>query len=350
MVLGDLDFRNNSIGFMRFFLAATVIWSHAYYLGGFNHEPIAQLSHGTTNAGFMAVGGFFVLSGFLITRSYESVENVGRFLWHRFLRIFPAFWICLFGTAFIFAPLVFSYERGSLAGFAADASPWSYIANNVFLAIRQNSIDGLLAHLPSPAGVNDSLWTLQYEFFCYLAIAGFGVAGMLKRKPELIVACALFIYFFNAIAAWRFGSSGATDNFFSLYFFFALGSCAYLFRDRLPMRGWIAAVAALILVTSLLTPYYAFIGPVCLSYLALFAAMKLPFRNFDRRMDLSYGIYIYAYPVQQLLALYGLYRLGFAPYLACTLAITVALAACSWFAIEKPSLSLKNATLALGRA
>ena len=104
-MLGDLDFRNNGIGFLRFFFAAVVIWSHGSTMGGYaSVEPLARLIHGAATAGFLAVGGFFVLSGFLITRSYEYVGAPGRFVWHRFLRIFPGFWICLAVTAFLLVP------------------------------------------------------------------------------------------------------------------------------------------------------------------------------------------------------------------------------------------------------
>src|SRR5580658_74946 len=102
LVLGDLDLRNNSIGFLRFLFATMVIWSHAYGNGGFGYDPLARLNPNGATAGFLGVGGFFVLSGFLITRSYETVNSVGRFIWHRFLRIFPGFWVCLVVTAFGF--------------------------------------------------------------------------------------------------------------------------------------------------------------------------------------------------------------------------------------------------------
>jgi peptidoglycan/LPS O-acetylase OafA/YrhL len=83
--------------------------------------------------------------------------------------------------------------------------------------------------------------------------------------------------------------------------------------------------------------------------LTLFAAMRLPLRGFDRRMDLSYGLYIYAFPVQQLLAMYGINAFGFTPYFLSALLIASVLAATSWFTIEKPSLSLKHLALPLGR-
>jgi peptidoglycan/LPS O-acetylase OafA/YrhL len=84
--------------------------------------------------------------------------------------------------------------------------------------------------------------------------------------------------------------------------------------------------------------------------LTLFAAMHLPMRGFDRRVDVSYGLYIYAFPVQQLLVMYGVTRFGFGTYFFSALTITLALAAASWFTIEKPSLSLKHLDLFPARA
>ena len=126
LTLGDLDFRSNSIGFLRFFFAATVVWSHAFPLGGFSEDPLNRLNFNAPTTGFLAVGGFFVLSGFLITRSYETVGSVGRFIWHRFLRIFPAFWVCLMVTAFGLAPLAFAYQHGTLHHYFTEVpAPWS---------------------------------------------------------------------------------------------------------------------------------------------------------------------------------------------------------------------------------
>jgi peptidoglycan/LPS O-acetylase OafA/YrhL len=106
-----------------------------------------------------------------------------------------------------------------------------------------------------------------------------------------------------------------------------------------------AALAAVALLATLTTRVFVPVAIPCIAYLTLFAAMRLPLRGFDRRLDLSYGLYIYAFPVQQLLALYGVGALGFAPYFLSALAIAGALAAASWFAIEKPSLSLKHLAL-----
>jgi peptidoglycan/LPS O-acetylase OafA/YrhL len=109
-----------------------------------------------------------------------------------------------------------------------------------------------------------------------------------------------------------------------------------------------AAAAATGLIFGLASHGATWLVAPSMSYLALYAAMKLPVRSFDRRMDLSYGLYIYAFPVAQLLALYRVNELGFLPYLAAGLLIAVAFAAASWFGVEKPCLSLKAVVLKTG--
>jgi peptidoglycan/LPS O-acetylase OafA/YrhL len=344
LTLGDFDFRSNSIGFLRLLFAAIVVWSHTYLLGGFGEDPVARLTGGALNAGFLSVGGFFVLSGLLITRSFERVGSVERFLWHRFLRIFPAFWVCLVVVAFGFAPLAFYYDHGALAGFtSAPYSPWSYLVSNALLQMNQYNIGALLTNVPYPSIFNKSLWTLQYEFLCYLSVAALGLIGALRLKA-VVAILFLFLLFVDSMVLWEHGKHVTTEAYgvIGLLVYFAAGSCAYLFRDHIPMRWWVAALCLITLAVGLPTRAYAFVVAPCVSYLTLFAAMKLPLRNFDRRMDFSYGLYIYAFPVQQMLALYGVNADGFVPYFFCALAIALLFAAASWFTIEKPSLSLKN--------
>ncbi len=348
-VLGDLDLRTNSIGFLRFFFAATVIWSHAYGNGGFGYDPLARLNPNGATAGFLAVGGFFVLSGFLITRSYDTVGSTGRFIWHRFLRIFPAFWVCLVVTAFGFAPLAFAYQHRTLLHYLAEVpSPWSYMTSNILLGIHQDRIGTVLAHVPIPFTLNLSLWTLNPEFFCYLCIAALGVMGAFRSGPIVIAAVALTLLAGYTGLLWRYGDIMIVQVL-TLLVYFAFGASAYLNRARIPMALWIAVPCAAALLGTLTTRAFAPVAIPCITYLTLFAAMRLPLRGFDRRMDLSYGLYIYAFPVQQLLAMWGISAFGFTPYFLSALAIAGVLAAASWFAIERPSLSLKTLALPLVR-
>ena len=115
--LGQLDFKSNAIGFLRILFASIVVWSHGWHMAGFGMDPLLVYSHGIFSSGYLAVGGFFVLSGFLITRSGETTSGPTRFLWHRISRIYPAFWACLFVTAFALAPIIYAFDSGSLRGF-----------------------------------------------------------------------------------------------------------------------------------------------------------------------------------------------------------------------------------------
>jgi peptidoglycan/LPS O-acetylase OafA/YrhL len=321
------------------------VWSHAFNLGGFGIDPLSALTKGVEDAGTIAVDGFFLLSGFLITRSFEGTGNLGRYIWHRALRIFPGFWTCLAVVAFAFAPLVFAHERGTLAGFfAGPASPTSYVTSNALLAMRQYNIGGLLATAPVPLLFNHSLWTLQYEFLCYLMVGALGTLLVMTRKPAsfllpLVGCLALF-----AAASWWRGLEQVPTSLrtLELYTFFAIGACAYLYRDRIPIRGSIAVLSLLLIAATLATRVYGAVLPFALSYLTIYAAMRLPLRDFDKRFDLSYGIYIYAFPISQLLTAFGATAFGFAAYFTAAYAGSIVLAAASWFGIEKRALALKN--------
>ena len=129
-------------------------------MGGFGSDPVEMLTHGILNAGSLAVGGFFVLSGFLLARSGERTGPT-RFLWHRVLRIYPAFWTCLIVTAFIVAPIMYAAQFGSLHGFLAmNDGPIAYVYHNATLIITQQNIGQLMSSYPDAFALNGSLWTL----------------------------------------------------------------------------------------------------------------------------------------------------------------------------------------------
>lgn len=324
------------------------MWSHAFSLGGFGIDPLSALTKGVEDVGTIAVDGFFLLSGFLITRSFEGTGNLGRYIWHRALRIFPGFWACLAVVAFAFAPLVFAHERGTLAGyFAGPDSPWWYVASNALLVMRQYNIGGLLATAPVPLLFNHSLWTLQYESLCYLMVGALGTLLAITRRPAsflvpLVGCLALFV----AASWWRGLEQVPTSlRAVELYSFFAIGACAYLYRDRIPIRGSIAVLSLLLIAVTLPTRIYGTVLPFALSYVTIYAAMRLPLRDFDKRCDLSYGIYIYAFPISQLLTAFGATAFGFTAYFTAAYAGSIILAAGSWFGIEKRTLALKSLSL-----
>ena len=371
-----LNLRDNSIDFLRLTFAAAVIVAHSYGIGGYGVGPVGKILD-MPGFGALAVFGFFFLSGFLVTRSYLSAASVWKYLWHRCLRIFPGFWCCLLVTVFVVGPIVCLKEGGTLSAYFQRGVPNSaahYIQVNFWLTMHQYRIRDLLAHAHFPYTFDGALWTLHNEFLCYLFVAGLGVSGILRRARAipLLIALGLLALYLAAMAAS--GPARAVyahllhnpyDESVSQTIYFFLGSAAYLYRDRLVLSRYLALAAFVLFAYSFVhtAPHEGLhhalgaahpapsdlsrwlgeaLMPVTFSYCVLWLAFRLPIRRFARHGDLSYGTYIYAFPIQQLLALYGLNRWGMPAYVALVLAGTLPLAFLSWRLVEKPWLSLKR--------
>jgi peptidoglycan/LPS O-acetylase OafA/YrhL len=351
--LAAFDFRHNAIGFLRLFFAALVVLAHAYVLGGFGDDPLARWNHGYWDLGNLSVGGFFVLSGFLIARSAERVGDVRRYLRHRFLRIFPAFWVCLIVVAFAIGPLIALREHVSLGGYfgAQTDPPWRYVVMNAALPIRQHGIAGLLGHVPYRTAFDGSLWTLQFEFACYLGVAALAwLGGVQQRRAVPLVFFVLWVLVFGTVLALQRapGPLGLVldSNYHlvaDLVAFFGAGVVAYLYREKIPVSHPAGILALVATALALGFPRATFVLWLALPIAVLWIATHLPLRDVDRHVDLSYGLYIYAFPLQQLCAVLGFFAAGLTVFTAVPLAGALGLAALSWFAIERPCLAAKDA-------
>jgi peptidoglycan/LPS O-acetylase OafA/YrhL len=350
------DPRANSVGFLRLLLASLVLVDHSYPLGGFGLHPLMAATAGQEGLGGLAVAGFFVLSGFLIARSAQR-SSLPRYLWHRCLRIFPAYAVCLIVTAFGFAALVWHHEHGAMTGFLTtypQDSPTRYVWMNVKLTMNQYGIDGLLGRTPfaqsGPSQAFDgSLWTLIYEFKYYLLLGALAVGGVLNRARALVVAILvavmLVVVLENAgvpgVGAYA-PALGHDVQFARLGMFFLLGSCAYLYSGRIPLDDRLGLFSAFVVYYTLHKGGFLIVGAMAFAYLLLWLAVRLPLQRVGVKRDFSYGLYIYGFPVQQTLAEYGVHRHGQALYVVASLAGSLVLAAFSWYVVEQPFLRLKN--------
>ena len=190
----ERSFRDNgTVSILRLTLALAVLFSHSITLGMFGSESIL----GKTTLGTVAVFGFFGISGFLVAGS-AARNNVGRYLWQRFLRIFPAFWICLLVTAFLFGTIVWFHNNPGLSRvcglhcYLNEANgPFGYFTNNFLLQVNQANIARTLPGGIFGYGWNASLWTLEYEFLCYFLLAVFSVFGLLRRRSLVALIAAI---------------------------------------------------------------------------------------------------------------------------------------------------------------
>jgi peptidoglycan/LPS O-acetylase OafA/YrhL len=357
--------RNNAFGFLRLALAVLVVFSHSFPVGGFGTDPLDGITKERLSIGSFAVAMFFALSGFLIARSATNCPSVFRFLWHRFLRIFPGYWVCLVVCACLFVPVMSFIEFDTLTG--AFSLPWntpqSFIIGNAglfhlnefsipgIMFIQPNTIAGLLRQNPVPCILNGTLWTLPIEVSCYLAVAALAAIGVLRRARFIIAA--LFVVSWPLYAFYYFDPVGFSGCFpirgfkflVMLCPFFVAGAACFLYREKIPYSLTLFVISVALLAASLPFGVFGLVAPLAMTYAFLWLAFALPFARFDRKGDFSYGTYIYAFPVQQTLALMRIQDHGFIVYFAGTLLLTSIFAFLSYRLIEAPCLRWKNLTV-----
>ena len=356
-VAEGLRSHDNALGLLRLVLAAAVIVSHGFPLSGAGEDPFTGLVKGQANLGGVAVFGFFAISGYLIAKSGARAD-VLTFLWHRVLRIFPAFWAVLLVGAVIVGPIAWLTMHRSLASYgAAEPSPIDYLLGNALLTIRQYGIGDIFLATPygQTAGpvLNGSLWTLAHEWICYMIIAVLVVVGIMSRPrlARVIIpigavcmgAIQVGIVFFGVNIGAHVPLLG-DPNRTQLMYVFLVGSTIAVFSRVLRLDDIAAIVAAIVVVATLAFGAFGVFGMPALAYLLLWAAARLParLRRVGAVNDYSYGVYLYGFLVEQILAGLGVYHWGYLPYLLLSLVFSGACAWVSWHVLEKRALALKD--------
>lgn len=313
--------------------------AHAFYITGNGTGP---MFHGE-NLGGWAVAGFFVLSGFLIMGS-RLRHSTGDFLVHRIARIYPAFLVVLIVTAFVFAPIAALLERGNLAGFFTTAvTPFEYIWGNLGLEVSSYSISWTLQTVPYPGAWNGSIWTLYFEFICYLAVWVLGFLAWFRRSLWFpVVLWAVSVAVQGTAGLWgRLGLDGNFTLLFRLLPYFLGGVVAYVVIERIGMRrslGLASLIAAAVIVVAV-PKFGGQLAAPLIAYGLLWLSTVVPQPRLIAKHDVSYGFYIYAWPTAQLLALCGFADAGVAAFIAVNVLVTLVFAAASWLWIERPILN-----------
>jgi peptidoglycan/LPS O-acetylase OafA/YrhL len=333
----QFDPRRNSLNLLRLVFAYAVLVAHGWYLSGSGTGP--QLRG--ENIGGWAVFGFFAISGYLITGS-RWTKPIGEYLVHRVARIFPAFLVCLVITAAVFAPINWLWIHGSFAGFlSTPTTPLGYVLSNITLRMNAYDVAGTPAGVPYPGAWNGSLWSLYYEFACYLVIAALGSIAIVRRTAWGLGCAFLASVALQAQGARVLGYAGNHADvpfMLKLLPFFLAGGLLYVLRDRVSLTWPLAVLStALTAVLVLGVPGFGIqLAAPLVAYVVLWLGAVLPMPDLLRRHDVSYGIYIYAFPVQQLLAMAGAHHLGLVAYDLLAAVATVPFAVASWLLVERP--------------
>jgi peptidoglycan/LPS O-acetylase OafA/YrhL len=337
--------RDNNFNLIRFLAALSVLFGHSVGVLGLPSSYEFFFDHLGLSLAEMAVDVFFVTSGFLVTASLINRGNLIAFLWARVLRIYPALWVMLALTVFILAPALTTLP---LDDFFTAPKTWDYFAKCATLigGVRY-SLPGVFDAMPLKGEFNGSLWTLPIEFRLYLYLAaGWLVFTLLPairvRALALIVALAAAAFLVTIV---RGRLSGGAFNAANIRIcMFLAGSALYLWRDRVPLNRafLVAALAALLLASfdksAFFVAYALLLAPLVL-HLAYLPKGRI--RAFNGWGDFSYGVYIWAFPIQQTQA-FLFPGMPLVPFIGLAAGLTVAVAALSWFLIEQRALALKD--------
>jgi peptidoglycan/LPS O-acetylase OafA/YrhL len=350
-ILRRTSTRNHQFDLLRILFATLVLLSHAPEItdGNASRELFHRLTRAPVTFGLLGVDGFFVLSGYLIVQSWLGDPEFLNFLRKRVLRIVPGY-------------LVAVVVSTVAVGLLAPGVPHFFRDLNVQF-IKSIALLSSPATPPVFPGhpyamVNGAMYTIGYEFRCYLLVALLGLCGLLRRPIPMLVVTTLLLS--SLLFPAPFGLMhrprhmealiGQPGLFFRLTAVYLVGCCFYLFRHRIAFRPIFAIIATLVMIICFVfAPARAELALVlCGGYLMFYLGqMHLPWLSEMKKFpDISYGIYLYGWPVE---SLWIWFQRG-SPWIAFlgSTAICFCLGWLSWHFIERPALTLKrNATAPL---
>lgn len=344
--------RQNNFNIIRLVAAFMVLFSHSWALSGReNNEPLVMLTDGLIGFGSLGVLIFFSISGFLVAQSYDYHRNSWFFIKARALRIFPALFFSSLMTVLVIVPL--TLPDGDVWVFWLNPETWHYVWGNTGWQHIQ-TLNGIFETTPFPKAVNGSLWTLKYELFMYGVIWGLGLLGVLARPIALAFVSLL------ALVAWLVLPSDVLLNsvfwnlgLYSLVVAFITGSLMWRLSNywlAVMDKPWaglrVPVLIAMMVLLGFLWPssavaYISWL--VALSMTVIFVALypKWYCARLNWKVDYSYGLYLFAFPVQQSLMVFWP-SMSIWLYIASAFVISLGFAALSWHWIEQPALALKK--------
>jgi peptidoglycan/LPS O-acetylase OafA/YrhL len=326
--------RDNNFNLIRILAAFAVLVSHSYALtsGSADAEPL-RTTLGVTPGG-IAVDVFFVTSGFLLAASIEK-RPFADFALARGLRIYPALLVVTFATVFLLGPIL---TTDTLVQYFSGRETYKFLLSCSTLVFGVTyKLPGVFAQNPWPDAVNGSLWTMPQEIRCYLLLSAVWLVVRGSKLFPLAIAGVLCTT--GVLTALTQG------KFAPLAFMFFLGVGLYLIRDSVRLSHALAAGCLALLVTAafLSPPLFRAVLAIAIPYLVLYAAyVPAGFvRLYNRLGDYSYGVYIFAYPIQQIVVS-RMHGISPATLVVLATPITLLLAVLSWHLIEKRALALKD--------
>src|SRR5262245_41927829 len=298
-------------------------------------DPVFRLTR-QIDAGSLAVEAFFILSGFLITQSWDSDPDLRGFTIKRALRLVPALLAALVFGTLVIGPVT---TVAPLAEYFSSLGTWAHFGS---VALHRYLASPLLfPDNPVPNQLNASLWSLRYEILCYGMVALLGSVGARWTVASALLLAAGVAG--EALTSWTGAGAGVPATLARLVACFFGGSLLYALRRRVPFSPLLALAAVVALAAGALIGGFRLLFPLAGTYLLLFLACwpALPLQDFGRRGDFSYGLYVFAYPIEQSIVQWAGPSISMPAFFVLAFVPTLTLAVLSWHFIEKPSLARK---------
>ena len=338
--------RDNNFDLLRLIAAALVLVSHSFPLSG--HVEPSSTVLGTTLGG-LGVTIFFAISGFLVARSWFRQPKLKVFVLKRTLRIMPGLMVAAALTAFVMGTF---FTHLGASEYLSSSGTYAYIAKNWTLLSTNLYLPGVFEDNVYPDAVNGSLWTLPLEACAYATLAALAFVRVLHRPRAMIGVIAVSLVATSPYMGLHpsNASVGGIDGSkielsMQLVATFLMGATLFLYRDRVLLHPplFVVVVAAFLLTGG--SDLHVTASILTVPYIVLFLAYWQPSviaRRLTRHGDVSYGMYIYAFPIQQSVAAAWTGTVPVIAMFALAFPITYAVAFASWQVVERPALRLKR--------
>jgi peptidoglycan/LPS O-acetylase OafA/YrhL len=340
--------RDNNFNLMRVMAALFIAYYHCYFMA-LGPQFTNEFYTGLYMSSQIVLNFFFIASGFLIAGSFERRGDLVSYFIARGLRLLPGVFVLSILLAFVMGPLV---TEANFVDYFSSLKTWSYVPITTLLD-PDARLPGVFTTNVNPHEIDEALWTLRYEVICYIGLAIIGVLGFIKPGRWFLIFVSSITLLYLAITFLSdLREIDAVDHLLHFGMSFLIGTTFYIYRDKLPLSLIIAIPLGLLAFGS-----YWLWGRIHGEPLILIASAYIVFwlafvpggvlRDYNRLGDYSYGIYIYHFPIQQILMSVSSAFTVTGLYLT-SLPFTILMALLSWYAVERPSMGqLHSLTAAL---
>ena len=338
----------NNFKSIRLVAAFMVIIAHSYVFTNEREDVLSQLSNGNIDLSYLGLSTFFFLSGLLVTQSLCNSSSWKNFLWKRVLRLYPAAWLSILFCMFLLGPVVSNLKPGL---YFSDPLFYNYAISLSLVRINY-FLPGVFTHSFNDASVNASLWSISLELKLYAGLLFFYFFKIPFNKIIIIViilAAIIIEHFFYAETENAIRTMAGT--FFQLYSYvayapyFLIGVLCYQYKDKLFVNSTIALLVFVIACIGIASGFFLVIRIIVIPVLVLYFS-ALPFKWIKKitpAPDLSYGYYVFAFPLQQVISQMSGTK-NIYPWQMALLSIIVIFpfAVFSWYLVEKKALRFKK--------